>query len=59
MMDYRKDKIARRAFDEKSGTTVKFSDSRQKQTQANMSREEEIRAWARHTVARNGFADVA
>lgn len=59
MMQYRKDKITRRASGQESGTGVEYPDFTRKQTPVNTNREEEIRAWARHALALNGFGDAA
>ena len=59
MMDYRKEKVVRRAFDEDSGATAKCSNPSRKQALENTGHEEEIRAWARHALATNGFGDSA
>ena len=59
-MEYRKVKITRRAAGQESGTTVEYPNFTQKQTPVkNTNREEEIRAWARHALALNGFGDAA
>ena len=58
MIDFRKVRVVRRAFGEDSGASLKATRSSQKPTGVNRVDDDEIHAWARHALARNGFGDA-